>query len=232
VTKEDDKKLHPWGKGKQEMDDRFNTIAGWALFAGIVGLGLTTVSSHYFSADKPHRPETMGYAIEGVEQEGEAGAEPPIATLLASADPAKGQATFAKCASCHTINQGGANGIGPNLHGVVGEAIGKGVGGFAFSDALKKVGGNWDFDKLNDWLKNPKAFAPGTKMTFAGLPKGEDRANVIAYLNAQGSNLPLPAAPAADAAAPAADTAAAPSEGAEAPAADAPAAEAGEAAAQ
>lgn len=216
------------GKGKQEMDDRFNTIAGWALLAGIVGLGLTTVSSHYFRADKPHRPETMGYAIEGVEQESEGGAEVPIATLLASADPAKGQATFAKCASCHTINQGGANGIGPNLHGVVGEGIGQGVDGFAFSDALKKVGGKWDFDQLNDWLKNPKAFAPGTKMTFAGLPKGEDRANVIAYLNAQGSNLPLPAAPAAaeaPAAAPAADASAAPADGADKAAA--PAAEAG-----
>ncbi len=217
--KEDDKKLHPWGKGKQEMDDRFNTIAGWALFAGIVGLGLTTVSSHYFNADKPHRPEKMGYAIEGVEQESAAGGDVPIATLLASADPAKGQATFAKCASCHTVNQGGANGIGPNLHGVVGESIGQGVGGFAFSDALKKVGGKWDFDKLNDWLKNPKAFAPGTKMTFAGLSKGEDRANVIAYLNAQGSNLPLPAAPAAGAAPAADDKAPAPAAEASAPAA-------------
>lgn len=210
------------------MDDRFNTIAGWALFAGIVGLGLTTVSSHYFSADKPHRPEKMGYAIEGVEQEAEGGAEAPIATLLASADVAKGQATFAKCASCHTINQGGANGIGPNLHGVVGEAIGKGVGGFAFSDALKSVGGNWDFEKLNDWLKSPKAFAPGTKMTFAGLPKGEDRANLIAYLNTQGSNLPLPAAPAAGAA-PATDAAPADAEAKDDKAAPA---EASEAAAQ
>lgn len=179
------------------MDDRFNTIAGWTLFAGIVGLGLTTISSHYFSADKPHRPETMGYAIEGVVEEGEGGAEVPIATLLASADVAKGEATFAKCASCHTVNAGGANGIGPNLHGVVGEGIGTGAGGFAFSDALKGVGGTWTFENMDAWLKSPKAFAPGTKMTFAGLSKPEDRANLIAYLNTQGSNLPLPAAPAA-----------------------------------
>ncbi|AIT80502.1 c-type cytochrome [Novosphingobium pentaromativorans] len=197
------------------MDDRFNTIAGWTLFAGIVGLGLTTVSSHYFKADKPHRPETMGYAIEGVQEEGEGAGEVPIATLLASADVAKGEATFAKCASCHTINAGGANGIGPNLHGVVGEAIGKGVGGFAFSDALKSVGGEWTFDKLNDWLKSPKAFAPGTKMTFAGLSKPEDRANLIAYLNTQGSNLPLPTPPAADEAPAEGDAAAAPAEGAD-----------------
>ncbi|HKT85291.1 MAG TPA: cytochrome c family protein [Novosphingobium sp.] len=181
------------------MDDRFNTIAGWTLFAGIVGLGLTTISSHYFRADRPHRPEKMGYAIEGVAEEGE-GQQVPLATLLAAADPAKGEAAFAKCASCHTVNAGGANGIGPNLHGVVGEAVGQGVGGFAFSDALKSVGGNWTFDKLDDWLKSPKTFAPGTKMTFAGLSKAEDRANVIVYLNSQGSNLPLPAAPAAGAA--------------------------------
>ena len=192
------------------MDDRFNTIAGWTLFAGIVGLGLSIASGLYFRADKHDRPATMGYAIEGVEQTTEAGAEPPIATLLASADVAKGQAAFAKCQSCHTINQGGANGIGPNLYGVVGEEIGKGVGGFAFSDAIKGLGGKWDFDKLNQWLKSPKAMAPGTKMTFAGLPKPEDRANVIAYLNAQGSNLPLPTAAAAPAAEPAADASAAP----------------------
>lgn len=143
----------------------------------------------------------------------------PIATLLATADVAKGEAAFAKCTSCHTVNAGGANGIGPNLYGVVGEAIGQGAGGFAFSDALKSKGGNWDFDKLNEWLKSPKAYAPGTKMTFAGLSKPEDRANVIAFLNSQGSNLPLPkpdAAPAAagDAAAPAADASAAPAPGA------------------
>lgn len=179
------------------MDDRFNTIAGWTLFAGIVGLGLSTISSHYFSADKPHRPETMGYAIEGVVEEGEGAADVPIATLLASADVAKGEAAFAKCASCHTVNSGGANGIGPNLHGVLGEGIGTGAGGFAFSDALKSKGGNWTFENMDAWLKSPKAFAPGTKMTFAGLSKPEDRANLIAYLNAQGSNLPLPAAPAA-----------------------------------
>jgi cytochrome c len=181
------------------MEDRFNTIAGWTLFAGVVALGLSSVSSHYFSANKPHRPEKMGYVIEGVEAEGGEGAEQPIAALLASADPAKGEATFAKCTSCHTINQGGANGIGPNLHGVVGEGIGTGAGGFAFSDALKSKGGNWTFEALNEWLKSPKAYAPGTKMTFAGLSKAEDRANLIAYLNTQGSNLPLPAAPAAGA---------------------------------
>jgi len=205
------------------MDDRFNTIAGWALFSGIVALGLTSISGRYFEADKNPRPKTMGHEIEGVvSSEGGAAKEVPLATLLATADVAKGEQVFKKCASCHTIAQGAANGIGPNLYKVVGEGIGVGAGGFAFSDALKAVGGSWDFDKLNQWLTSPKKFANGTKMTFAGLEKAEDRANVIAYLNTQGSNLPLPKADAA----PAADASAAPSAGASeaAPAASASAA--------
>jgi cytochrome c len=201
------------------MDDRFNTIAGWALFSGIVALGLSSVSAKYFQADKPHRPEKMGYEIEGVVSSEGGDAEVPIETLLASADVAKGEQVFKKCTSCHTINQGGANGIGPNLYGIMGQPIGKHVAGFAYSPALSGHGGNWDFAAMNDWLHNPKKFASGTKMTFAGLGNAEDRANILAYLNTQGSNLPLPAAPAA--AAPAADASAAASG---APAADASAA--------
>ncbi|MFK4793360.1 c-type cytochrome [Sphingobium sp. ZW T5_29] len=174
------------------MGDRFNTVAGWALFAGIIALGGGIVSSHFYHAE---RPEKMGYAIEGVEAEGEGGeAGPSLNTLLASADVAAGEKVFAKCAACHTVNQGGANGIGPNLFGTVGEPIGQGKGGFAFSDALKSKGGNWTFDSLDHWLKSPREFAPGTKMTFAGLGNPADRANLIAWMNTQGSNLPLPAA--------------------------------------
>jgi cytochrome c len=212
------------------MEDRFNTIAGWALFSGIVALGLSTISGRYFEADKNPRPEKMGHEIAGVvSSAGGAAAVEPIANRLAKADPAKGEMVFKKCTSCHTIAQGGANGIGPNLYHVVGEAIGQGVGGFAFSDALKGVGGSWDFDKLDHWLTSPKAMANGTKMTFAGLDDPQDRANVIAYLNTQGSNLPLPkpsAAPAAGAGgAPAAGASAAPAAGASAaPAAGASAA--------
>lgn len=194
------------------MDNRFNTIAGWVLAGGIAALGLSILTGEYFH---PERPEKMGYPIEGVELEGEgaaADAGPPIETLLASADPAKGADVFKKCAACHTVNQGGANGIGPNLFATMGEPIGQGKGGFAFSDPLKAVGGNWDFAKMNAWLTSPRKFAPGTKMTFAGLSKPEDRANVMIYLNQQGSNLPLPAAPVA-AAAPEGDAAAAEANG-------------------
>lgn len=186
------------------MTDRFNTIAGWALFAGIVGLGLSILSGMYFKADKHEAPEVAGYPIEGGEEEG-GDAGPSFTQVLATADVAAGEKIFAKCQACHTINQGGANGIGPNLHGVVGEEIGKGAGGFAFSDALASHGGTWTFDELDAWLTSPRAYAPGTKMSFAGLSSIEDRANIIAYLNSQGTNMPLPtpeaAAPEGDAAA-------------------------------
>ena len=169
------------------MDDRFNTIAGWTLFGGIVALGLSSLSSHYFMADKHHAPEKAGYAIEGVEAEGGAGAAAlePIANRLAKADAAKGEAIFAKCKACHTIDQGGANGIGPNLFGVAGEKVAGDRGGFAFSDALKAKGGTWDDATLDAWLSGPAKFAAGTKMTFAGLPSAQDRADVIAYLKSK-----------------------------------------------
>ena len=198
------------------MDDRSNTIAGWVLAGGIVALGLSIVSGMYFHAEAP---EKEGFAVVA-EAVGEAGgaAAVPIATLLATADVAKGEAVFKKCAACHTIAQGGPNGIGPNLWAAMGKPHGH-VAGFSYSDALKSVPGNWDFEGMDKWLANPKKYAPGTKMTFAGLGNPEERANLIAYLNAQGSNLPLPPPPAADAAAPAAD--AATGEAAAAPAAPA-----------
>ena len=179
------------------MDDRFNTIAGWVLFAGIVALGSSIVAGEMFHSE---RPEKMGYPIEGVVQEGEGGAaaaEQPIEVYLASADPAKGQQVFNKCAACHNAEKGGANQLGPNLWDVIGEPIGQGKG-FAFSDALSKKGGTWNWDNLSQWLTSPKAFAPGTKMTFAGLSNPQDRADVIAFLNSHSdAPKPLPAAPAA-----------------------------------
>ena len=183
------------------MDDRFNTIAGWARAGGIAALGLSILTGEYF---KGERPEKMGYVVEGVEEEGAAGgaeAEKPIAFYLASADPAKGADVFKKCAACHNADKGGANALGPNLWGVLGEGVGQGAHGFAFSDALKGKGCTWDWQNLSDWLHTPKKFAPGTKMTFAGLSKPEDRANIIAFLNQHSdSPRPMPAAPAEDAA--------------------------------
>ena len=181
------------------MQDRQNTINGWILFAGIVALGGSIVSGEVF---KGERPEEMGYPIEGVVADGEGGeAAKPIEFYLASADPTKGEQVFKKCTACHNADKGGANALGPNLWGILGEPVGKGHG-FPFSDALAGHGGTWDWNTLSEWLANPKKFAPGTKMTFAGLGNPEDRANVIAFLNAHSdSPLPLPAAPVETAAA-------------------------------
>lgn len=179
------------------MDDQFNTTAGWVLFAGIVALGTTVMTGKYFFGEGH---EKGGYEIADAAPGGEgSGAAKPI--NFAAGDPAKGKDLFSKCASCHTITQGGANGIGPNLWGTMGEEMGKGKAGYAFSAALSGHGGKWDWASMDAWLKSPRKFADGTKMSFAGLSSPEDRANLIRYVNEQGSNLPVPAAPAEDAAA-------------------------------
>jgi cytochrome c len=183
------------------MDDRFNTIAGWVLFAGIVALGTSIIAGEAFHSEAP---KNEGYPIEGASEGagGGAEAEKPIEFYLASADPAKGAQTFKKCAACHNADKGGPNQLGPNLWGVVGAPIGEGRG-FSFSSALSSKGGTWDWDNLSQWLTSPKGFAPGTKMTFAGLGDPQERANVIAYLNQQSdSPKPMPAPPAAPAGSP------------------------------
>jgi len=176
------------------MTDRFNTIAGWVLFAGIVALGGSILSAELFKSHESHG----GYPIEGVEAEGggDGEAAKPIEFYLASADAAKGEQAFKKCMACHNVDPGGANALGPALYGVMGNPVG-GHPGFAFSDALKSKGGTWDWATMNDWLASPKKFAPGTKMTFAGLGSPEERANLMAFLNSRDvSPMPLPAAPA------------------------------------
>lgn len=95
-------------------------------------------------------------------------------------DPAKGKSVFNRCMVCHAIDAG-VNKIGPSLHGVVGRKAGS-IANFSYSGANKKSGIVWTQQKLFDYLKAPQAMVPGTKMTFAGLPKAQDRADVIAYL--------------------------------------------------
>ena len=178
------------------MDNRTNTIAGWTLAGCFAALGLSIIGGMLYHSGEP---EKEGFPVEAVAEGGDTGAaaEVPIATLLPKADAAKGAEVFKKCAACHTDNQGGANGIGPNLWHIVGDNVAEGRGGFAFSDALKGKGGKWGFEELNAWVTSPRKYAPGTKMTFAGLSNPQDRADLLVYLNGQGSNLPLPAAPAA-----------------------------------
>lgn len=178
------------------MNDRQNTINGWLLFAGVVALGGSVVTGEVF---KGERPETMGYPIEGVEVEGDAAeAEKPIAFYLASADVARGEQVFKKCAACHNADPGGANALGPGLFGVMGAQVATHPG-YAFSPALKEAGGVWDWDRMSQWLANPRGFAPGNKMTFAGLSKPEERADVMLFLNSRGGKLTVPPPPAEDA---------------------------------
>ena len=106
----------------------------------------------------------------------------PIAPLLAKADPKKGQQLTAVCQACHTFEKGGPNRIGPNLWGIATEGMAE-VPNYQFSAAMEAhKGEKWTAEELNEWLYNPQHLMPGTKMTFAGFPKAENRADVIAYL--------------------------------------------------
>jgi cytochrome c len=201
--------------GQNGGGDLFNTAAGWVLGAAALGLGLSILADKYFHGSDPQRPEQLGYVIEGAVDESAGPAEVSIADALNAMPAAEliaaGEKAYAKCQSCHTIDAGGANGIGPNLAGVMGGAVAA-KGGFAYSAEMKAVGGSWDWDKMDAWLKNPKAMVPGTKMSFAGLGKVEDRAAIAAYLNSKGANIAIPAA-AAPAAPAEGEAAAAPVDG-------------------
>ena len=194
----------------------FNKYAGWGLAGLLAVLGISIATDMIYAV---HPPEKPGYIVAGVEEETTAAApaeaEKPIAFYLASADVAKGEAVFKKCAACHNAAAGGANGTGPNLYGIVGGPIAA-KAGFGYSSALSGLAGQkWDWDNLNKWLTSPKAFAAGNKMSFAGISKPEDRAAVIAWLNTQSASpLPLPAAPAEAAPAAAAPADAAPADAA------------------
>ena len=168
----------------------FNKVFGAVTASVLVFLLAGFVSESVFTIREPAQP---GFAveIETAEATDDAAPEEDFAALLAAADPAAGAAVFRKCGACHKVEDG-ANGVGPHLHGVVGRAVDS-VEGYAYSGALEKVAQVWGFDELNAFLENPKGYAPGTKMGFAGLAKASERAAVIAYLNeAGGAPLPLP----------------------------------------
>jgi cytochrome c len=177
------------------MDDRFNTAAGWALFAGIVALGGTILSGEYFSHEKV---EKGGYEVADATPGAAGGATAAKPVDFSAGDPAKGAELFKKCASCHTITPGGPAGVGPNLYGVMGQKHGR-MAGFAYSPGLTAMAGVWDWASMDSWLTSPKKYVNGTKMSFAGLANPQDRADIIRYINEQGSNLPVPPPPAADA---------------------------------
>jgi cytochrome c len=117
-----------------------------------------------------------------------------LATLLAAADVEKGRQTARVCMSCHAFDQGAPDRIGPSLWGVVGRDVASHKG-FAYSSAFAAQTGSWTYERLDSWLANPAKAVPGTKMAFAGLRKGEDRANVIAFLSTlSASRVPFPKA--------------------------------------
>lgn len=166
------------------MDNlEFNKAAAAVLTAGIVFMVSGVIASMVV------KPQVLHQSVLKIEMAGDsaaagAKAEPlaPIAPLLASADVAAGESVAKKqCASCHSFNEGGKNGVGPNIYGVIGRKH-AGIAGFNYSDAVKGKPGPWSYEEMNAWLKNPKAYAPGTRMAYAGLNNDKQRADLILYL--------------------------------------------------
>ena len=174
-----------------------NKIAAGILCAGLFAMVAGKVGS---AIVHPEQLEENAYKVE-IEEVATTAEEPkgpapvePILGMLAGADVAAGEKGFKKCAACHTVNDGGANKVGPNLYGVVNAAKG-GKDGFAYSDALAGFSepAEWTYSSLNKFLKKPKEYIAGTKMNYAGIKKASDRANMIAYLRSlAGTPAPLP----------------------------------------
>ena len=161
-----------------------NKVLGAVLGTCLVLVAMHIASGAIFTPTTPAKP---GYVIEVKAEQPAAGApaaptDVPIEGMLASASIPAGTSDTKVCLTCHTFGKGEANKIGPNLFGVLDENIAA-VPGYTFSSALlADKDKKWDPDELNIWLFHPQDFAKGTKMTFAGLPKEQDRADVIAYL--------------------------------------------------
>jgi cytochrome c len=190
-----------------QMDSfEFNKIAGAVLGTLLATFGVSILAEEIFHHEAPEKP---GYAVAVAETEGGAEGEAqaatapqPIAALLAGADPAKGETAIKPCLACHTFDKGGQNKVGPNLYGTVGRPIASHEG-FAYSEALKAhASESWNYDNLNTFLLSPKGYAPGTKMTYAGIKRDQARADLIAYLRTLNDNPPPLPDPAAAGAAP------------------------------
>jgi cytochrome c len=184
-----------------------NKIMGAILGTCLITLALNIGAGAIFAPEKLAKP---GYNIAVQEHGGgavaPAAAEEPMEVMMASASVEKGQATAKQCQACHTFEKGGPNRVGPNLWGIVGRARAS-EPGFNYSAAMKAKGGTWSFGELYAFLANPRGYIPGTNMTFAGLSRGQQRADVIDYLHTlSDSPMALPKA-AANAPAPAAGAA-------------------------
>jgi len=156
-------------------------VCGALLVFLLINWGATSMYHMGGSGHGEGEEHASGYVIEVESGETEEVTEgPSFEDLLASADVAKGKKVFSKCKACHKAEDG-VNSTGPYLFGVVGREIGK-VADFSYSSGMSSKGGNWDPATLNTFITKPKDFVPGTKMSFSGLKKETDRANLIAYL--------------------------------------------------
>jgi cytochrome c len=174
-----------------------NKILGALLGTCLILVALNIAAGAVFAPSKMVKP---GYDIAVPEHPGEAptaAPEPalePIAPLLAKADIARGEDAAKKCGACHTFTKGGQKLVGPNLWGVIGRQKAS-APDYNYSAAMKGKGGMWTVDDLNIFLANPKGMVPGTAMTFSGVPRASERADIITYLNSLSDNpAPLPKA--------------------------------------
>jgi cytochrome c len=160
-----------------------NKIVGAVVGALLIYLGVNFFSDMAFFGTGSHGDEHQyAYALEvEADDDGAVEAEPevPFAEIYAAADVEKGKRVFGKCKSCHKID--GGNGVGPHLDGVVNRDIAS-IADYGYSGALEGLDGDWTPVELSAFLEKPKEYAPGTKMSFAGLKKPGDRADLIAYL--------------------------------------------------
>ena len=163
-----------------------NKIAGAVLFTLLVYIGIQNLGDILFSVDEPN---PNAFIVEGVIEEGAKAetavaevVETPISELLLTASAEKGANIVKKCTACHNFVKDAPHKIGPNLYAVVNRDIAS-ASGFGYSAALSGLEGNWNAEALNGFLKNPKSYAAGTSMAFAGLRKESDRADIIAYLS-------------------------------------------------
>ncbi|WP_419907753.1 c-type cytochrome [Hoeflea sp.] len=187
----------------------FNAAAGAFLAVAFVVMTVSIASDAIFHTTEP---EAEGYALlasEGSTATASAGEEEtlaPIAPLLASASVDGGERAFRKCAACHTVEDGGANRVGPNLWEIVDRPVAA-AAGFGYSTAMQDYseGGEkkWEYENLNAFLESPRRYLRGTAMSFAGVRSADERADLIAYMRSL-SNSPAPL-PSADAMAPAAE---------------------------